>query len=285
MALFPQTTARYVDPALDLREDIEIAVVKALSVLRRDKGGPAGMIREYAGELERWTDEVTEDQIKAAVGGQIPGILVTASSTRYESVSVDRMRYRGSLDLDILYVAASLRSEPARERGAAGVFRLMGHARALLAGIDLGTPGCSAFQLLAEEPMLHTKSICVWKQTISCVVNAVNDPKSDAKPYTQLWSMGSVPEIAGVGDALAFAASSVTLTDAAGGFDRGLLGLSIVIAGATSPANNGTFAITDIPDAGGGTQIVFANTGGVTETFNGTWTIKRATPLITAKHL
>lgn len=283
MSLFPRTTARYVDPALDIREDVELAVVKRLAVLRRDKGGPAGMVREYSGELERWTDEVTEDQIKAAVSGQIPAILVTASSMRYESVSINKDRFRGTLDVELLHVAASLRSQEARERGREGVFRLMGHTRALLAGVDLGVGGCGSFKLETEESMLHTASLCVWRQTISCTVNAANIPAPEGKPYTELWSMGMVPEVAGVGDSLVALGGSVTLTDAAGGFTRDMLGLSIVLAGATSTGNSGTFTITDVPDAGGGTQVVFANGGGVTEAFTGTWTIKRATPLITAK--
>jgi hypothetical protein len=284
MSLFNATTPRFIDPERDLREDVELAIVKRLTTLRKDKGGPCGMVREYAGELERWTDEITAELIKNAVGGQIPAILVTASSSRYDSVSTNRDRYRGTLDVELLHVGASLRSQETRERGRDGVFRVMGHVRSLLGGVDLKIPGCSVFQLLAEESMLHTPDLCVWKQTLSVVVNGANVPVPDGQPITELWSRGNYPEIAGVGDSLVAVGGSVTLTDAAGGFHRDLLGMSIVLTGATSAGNNGTFTITDVPDAGEGTQIVFANGDGVTEAFNGTWTVKRLTPLITAKH-
>lgn len=283
MSLFNATTPRYIDPARDIREDLELAVVARLSNLRRDKGGPCGMIREYAGELERWTDEVTAEMIKNAVSGQIPAILVTASSFRYDPVSVNQDRFKAVADVELLHIGASLRSQEARERGATGVFRVMGHVRTLLGGRDLGLAGCGAMKVLAEESMLHTPDLCVWKQTLSTNINGTNVPVPEGKPYTELWSMGMVPEVAGVGDALAALAGVVTLTDAAGGFHREMLGLSIVVEGATSAGNNGTFTITDIPDAGEGTQVAFANASGVSEPFNGTWTVKRLTPLITAK--
>lgn len=281
MALFPKTTPRYIDPARDVREDLELAIVARLNVLRRDRGGPCGMVREYAGELERWTDDMTAELIKAAVGGQIPAILVAASSTRYDSVSVNRDRYRGMVDVELLHVAASLRTHEARERGSEGVFRVMGHVRTLLGGVDLKIHGCSAFQLLAEEPMLHTQDLCVWKQTLSCSVNQANVPVPDGKPFTELVARGYLAEVAGVGDAFAAGGGVVTLTDAAGGFHRGMLGLSIEIAGAVTASNNGTYVVTGIPDVGDGTQITFVNAGGVTEFFAGTWTVKRVTPLIT----
>jgi hypothetical protein len=72
-------------------------------------------------------------------------------------------------------------------------------------------------------------------------------------------------EISGTGDSFAFAASVVTLTDAAGLFTADMVGRQIRIVGATTPANNGLFTIASYI---GPTQITWNNAGGVAELFS-----------------
>lgn len=79
--------------------------------------------------------------------------------------------------------------------------------------------------------------------------------------------------IGGTGDSFAFAAGVVTLTDAAGLFTAGMVGMSIVIEGATTAGNNGTFTIASFI---GATQITYNNTNGATEAFPGTWSVPDA---------
>jgi len=74
----------------------------------------------------------------------------------------------------------------------------------------------------------------------------------------------------GVGDSFAFSTPLVTLTDAAGLFTPAHVGLSITIAGATTPANNGTFTITAYVSA---TQIKWSNASGAAEAYTGAWSI------------
>jgi hypothetical protein len=50
------------------------------------------------------------------------------------------------------------------------------------------------------------------------------------------------------------------------------IGMPIIIAGSTSPANDGTFIITSVPSA---SSVTYVNAAGVAEAYAGGWTIKR----------
>lgn len=86
--------------------------------------------------------------------------------------------------------------------------------------------------------------------------------------------------IQGTGTTLAKSGTTMTLTTATtfqGGllrWDRGAAAPVITIAGATTPANNGDFAITGFDgDAG----VTFENASGAAEAYAGTWTVNAAT--------
>ncbi len=72
-------------------------------------------------------------------------------------------------------------------------------------------------------------------------------------------------------DAFTFSSPSVTLTVAAGGFVVAGVkaGMSVTIAGSTTPANNGTFLITAVT----ATTLVFTNTAGFAEVYTGTYNV------------
>lgn len=76
----------------------------------------------------------------------------------------------------------------------------------------------------------------------------------------------------GTGDAITAPVSNTqTLTDSAANFQPNFIGRSITVAGATNPANNGTFPITNVV---GTTQVLYTNAAGVVEaSFPGTWSI------------
>lgn len=88
--------------------------------------------------------------------------------------------------------------------------------------------------------------------------------------------------ITGTGDALTKSGNEVVLTDAAANFaggmlrwDRGEVAPTITIAGATSPANDGTFPVTGFIGPGN-TAVSYVNASGVSEVFAGTWAINDA---------
>lgn len=91
------------------------------------------------------------------------------------------------------------------------------------------------------------------------------------------FELPAIPDLTGQGDALSFSGGVVTLTDA-GLPDRQLghlVGHYITIAGATTPANNGTFKLTSVTERSLTTPatFTFANASGATEAFTGTWWI------------
>jgi hypothetical protein len=75
-------------------------------------------------------------------------------------------------------------------------------------------------------------------------------------------------ELNGTGDTIGGVAPVMTLTDAAALFSPALVGLNVTITGATTPANNGTFLITNYISVN---TIEYANPAGVAEAFPGAW--------------
>lgn len=75
-------------------------------------------------------------------------------------------------------------------------------------------------------------------------------------------------EISGTGDTIGGTAPSMTLTDAAALFTPALVGRTLILAGATSAANNGAFLITGYTSP---TVITYTNAAGVAEAFTGSW--------------
>jgi len=70
--------------------------------------------------------------------------------------------------------------------------------------------------------------------------------------------------------ALAVSAGTVTLTSGANAFSVADIGKIVRVARATTAANNGAYVITGSPAAN---QVTFTNSGGVSETFAGAWSV------------
>jgi len=84
----------------------------------------------------------------------------------------------------------------------------------------------------------------------------------------------TVPDAAsGTGDTIGGTAPTMTLTDAAALFTPDMVGKSITITGATTPANNGTFPIVGYTSS---TVISYTNASGVAEAFAGDWSVPGA---------
>jgi len=75
----------------------------------------------------------------------------------------------------------------------------------------------------------------------------------------------------GTGDSFSLAGTTITFTDAGATFQDHDVGKDIVIEGATTPGNDGTFVITSRISA---TQITYENASGATEAYSGTWKIR-----------
>lgn len=75
----------------------------------------------------------------------------------------------------------------------------------------------------------------------------------------------------GTGDSFSLSGSTITFTDAAANFQTHDVGKEIIIAGATTPGNDGTFTIVSRIST---TQVTYTNASGATEAFTGTWQIR-----------
>lgn len=78
------------------------------------------------------------------------------------------------------------------------------------------------------------------------------------------------PDMSGTGDSFTLSGITITFLDAAATFAPGDVGRTIVIAGATTANNNGSYVITAYVSP---TQVQYLNALGVTEAFPGTWSI------------
>lgn len=88
----------------------------------------------------------------------------------------------------------------------------------------------------------------------------------------------------GFGDTISGTAPTMTLTDAGGGFVETDVGRYITIAGATTPANNGTFKVVSYISS---TEIEYTNASGVAEAFAGSWSFSGTwtKPAITGRQI
>lgn len=76
--------------------------------------------------------------------------------------------------------------------------------------------------------------------------------------------------VSGTGDTIGGAPPAMILTKVAGGFAPWMVGKTLTLAGATTPANNGPFTITTYISP---TQIGYTNGAGFAEPFPGTWSV------------
>lgn len=94
-----------------------------------------------------------------------------------------------------------------------------------------------------------------------------------AEAFTGGWavstSVGFVDaEVFSNGDSFGGVAPTMTLTDSSALFTPALVGMTLIVTGATSPANNGSFPIIGYTSP---TVITFTNAAGVAEAFTGAW--------------
>lgn len=106
------------------------------------------------------------------------------------------------------------------------------------------------------------------------IIDFSNDTSGDS---TTVLEVSKTPaQATGSGDSFSGTAPSMTLTDAGAAFVTGMIGQDVVIAGSTTPGNDGTFTITGVPTP---TSITYQNASGAAEAFAGTWTIAKTAGL------
>lgn len=142
--------------------------------------------------------------------------------------------------------------------------------------MDTNIVNCKGHGILANEGAGKLRLINVRSNGLPNGVTSGGGVRLDDGTFVVVDAATSCPLISGTGDSFTFAADIVTLADAAADFTPAMVGAKIVIDGATSPDNNGTFTVLTVN--GPGTEITYSNPDGVTEAFAGTWSTTQ--PLI-----
>lgn len=265
------STRRLVEDAVvALLASLKPATVKTVKVINADVRSPQ-----------------VEDEIKR-LAPNLPAVLVMASDGDDRSVVMGHKRQAMALNIDVLVVASSLRSREEQTRnvvtgGGAGAYAVVDAVHAALQGKTLDVAGAGRLRPKRSAPDEFVEDRVVWHLAYEVVVDRTAPEPTGVDDLTTIASAYHAPaedELlgAGTGDSLAFDAPTVTLTDALGAFSAAWDGMSIIIAGATTQANNGRFPIAAVPTA---QTIEFTNPRGVAEPFAGTWTVTPA-PAITA---
>ena len=99
-----------------------------------------------------------------------------------------------------------------------------------------------------------------WKSTLQ---------PGDGTPHTVVTGSGVS------GDDITGTAPSMTLEIATGAFNSSMIGMDLVVSGATTPANSGTFTITSVTP----TSVSYTNSVGSAEAFTGNFQVNATEPV------
>lgn len=268
------------------RQLVEDAAITALLPLRKpgDGGAASGYLRAvkpYGGEIDTANLELLRNELV----GQAPGVLVATGEGTYHS-RLARRRAVKDLSLELLIVSLAQRGPKERLRGGAanepvgadpGIYKILEDLDGKLIGFDPAVAGCGLLKPHTEKPVLVTPGMTIWFKSYLFPADVSKAAVAETA-LTEIKSKLAFPQAdetlaTGVGDSLAVAGTTVTLTDAASLFLPGMLGARIEITGATNAAHNGIFTLT----GGSPTTATWTNTASglpASEPFTGTWRVR-----------
>jgi hypothetical protein len=170
-----------------IRETVEDAAIEAISSKHEQKrnasSGYLGLVGAYNGELDE-TDGL--DDFRRRIRGQFPAVLVAAGPAVIVGESVTRRQFRRELQVEVYSASDNwrsrehrLRNDPQLDTGATrdpGIYTLLEHIFALVAGTDFGLAGVSPATPLREEPLLQLPELCVWRTVFEFKTDAHVEP-------------------------------------------------------------------------------------------------------------
>lgn len=160
--------------AATIRQQIEDGVIAELEErigrLKNPQSGYLTAIEPYNGEI---TDSDGPEDMRLALRGRSPVVLVTAAGAALTPESVTRRRYMRRITVELYAISNHLRSRPDRLRrdvvaaGDAtadpGIYRIAEDVQQLLSGNDLGLAGVGPLSPAREDVLLQLKDFTVWR--------------------------------------------------------------------------------------------------------------------------
>lgn len=156
--------------ATDERTRIVRAVLGLLeSLSRRRAGGYLEALDFYQGEIG---DDSDVDQVKAALRGRTPAVLVSVGTATYVSKSTNGRSYLANYQLELAVVSNHWGSNEDRGIGGAdkfvddadpGINAILADVRGRLAGRRLNVDGCQRARPNSESPIYQGKDMVIFQ--------------------------------------------------------------------------------------------------------------------------
>lgn len=152
------------------RADIELAVVSRLQPLTRAAGRYLACLAQYNGELDG------ADDLKAALLGRAPGVLVTTSGASGETKGLRRAESRVMLNIELVVVSNHLRSRVAQKTGDAalaptadpGSYQMLEDIQRRLHGHRLvGLEGVELLTWESDGVIVQAPELTAWRQVFT----------------------------------------------------------------------------------------------------------------------
>lgn len=167
--------------ALETRQVLEDAIVARLDLelgIDRQNLG-ATVSRGYLRTIAPYNGEIdgaqSAEDIRAALRGRAPGVLVSTTGATYQSRSTRRRRFDREITVELILISNHRRDRETRLRADLvsqgdpsadpGIYRILADVLQQLAGDDLGVDGIGPLSPSAEGPLARFDDFTAWQMT------------------------------------------------------------------------------------------------------------------------
>jgi len=184
--------------AISQRQQLEDEIIARLKLSIGRPTSPTGYVRliePYNGEIDE-TDG--PEDIREALRGRVPAILVTANVSMLRSISVTKALFRRTISFELYCVSDHLRSPKSRLRADAahqtdsrrdpGIYKMVEDIAETLQGQPCLVPGAGPLMPSREDVLLQRPDFTAWRLQYDCTVDSFNKPFDYSE--TDLLSIG-----------------------------------------------------------------------------------------------
>ena len=175
------------------RQRIEDAIVARLEQrLGVPNGGYLQLVAPYNGEIDQVEGP---DDLRRALRGLSPAVLVGTGSGVYENQSVSKTRWKNSLSIELLVASDHRRTREDRLRADVvadtdptadpGIYQIIEDILTAIAGDCFGIEGVGRIDPVREDVLLQADDLTVWRVTYETMTDAIVDKRDhDEQQFT-----------------------------------------------------------------------------------------------------